>query len=281
MANSIERVSLYGDKPLILAEEDGAMSIEGDFAREPLEMYGHTLYPHLNHVRYLQSVYGPGVRDITRYLSYMQQTEAYKDGDTLTATTQWHEWLGPDVQLALHEPHTSRIARSIVMHSSQLDTVGQQGDTLIFTALHHDKGEALVGDIDYTQKTDAHEADEARAVKTVIEDVFPEYPSQLTDELVAVTWEPQTPEQRRLYFAFNIVERIGYLDTALKAAKVALYGDVSTVDRAALLTLATEVSGRHWEVLLQAENDLPAIAHYLSRVRGAAETVADLQLKID
>lgn len=123
----------------------------------------------------------------------------------------WVEVLGDDVNNLRHMPHTYRLAARfcIAQSLSEEDT-----DTLIVTAITHDWGEAIDGDIALPFKTVANEIKEQESYRLIAEDLLGKYEGE---ELSDKVWSILDKEDKELGDKFRAIEYLGYNTTAMRA----------------------------------------------------------------
>jgi hypothetical protein len=132
---------------------------------------------------------------------------------------RWQRLLGADVNNLHHLPLTHGLMTSMIKHI-KLDhpTLLRPGEARILqvAAITHDWAEAVVGDINYSSKTNADEEKEAAVFDGIIES----WPEEIHEELLSaadVVFGRDTGRPH-LITIFNFVERIGYMRTALRAS---------------------------------------------------------------
>jgi 5'-deoxynucleotidase YfbR-like HD superfamily hydrolase len=85
---------------------------------------------------------------------------------------------------------------------------------LLMTSLVHDWGEAVTGDISFDLKTEAHEKEEILRFRQILAELLGNrFSETIRNQLVEIAHSRDT----KLGAMFNIIERIGYLRTGLKA----------------------------------------------------------------
>ena len=121
----------------------------------------------------------------------------------------WEDLLGDDVNNLRHMPHTYEIARKFSKH----EKIG--GMLLRLTAITHDWGEAVVGDIALPDKENMSTADENRAYLDIAWDILGKESHDLL-EVPEVLWG-----EHKLSEPFKAIEYIGYCQTGLRAGRMA------------------------------------------------------------
>jgi 5'-deoxynucleotidase YfbR-like HD superfamily hydrolase len=125
---------------------------------------------------------------------------------------QWQEVLGDDVNNLRH----MLVILNIVDELQEKIKIGpEQMHLLKIAAVTHDWGEAIIGDVTYEKKTELLEDQEGQALKMIAEEIVnnKDTKTEILETLKEVIFNPtsQTGE------IFNIIERIGYLNTAILA----------------------------------------------------------------
>ena len=133
---------------------------------------------------------------------------------------QWELLLGPDVVLLTHPKVVAQIAEDFVSYEGV--TLTDEEQTLFSTAPWiHDLGELIIesdgiGDVSFDQKTDAHEKKEILIFDAVLNAI----PNSATKRLIKRAYQDVVIDRHsELGRMFNVVERIGYLLTAVRAYK--------------------------------------------------------------
>lgn len=131
---------------------------------------------------------------------------------------QWRFLLGPDVVLLTHPQVVAQIAEDFVAYEGI--TLSDEEKVLFSIAPWiHDLGELIIegdgiGDISFDQKTDAHEIKEFAVFNTVLNAI----PEGDKKEIIKRSYQEIVMNRdSRLGRMFNAVERIGYLQTAIRA----------------------------------------------------------------
>lgn len=124
----------------------------------------------------------------------------------------WEMLLGDDVNNLRHMPHTLEITRQFIRH----EKIG--GMLLRLTAISHDWGEAVVGDIALPDKEGQSTADEEKAYLDIAYELLGQ-DAHILSEVPKVLWGE--PGLHRLTEPFNAIEYIGYCQTGVRAGNVA------------------------------------------------------------
>lgn len=133
---------------------------------------------------------------------------------------EWIHLLGDDVLLGTHADVTAAIVVELLTHQENIGEPLEESDGLylITAALNHDWGEIIlkdqgVGDISYELKTMADEAIELSVFESICADL--EQSPEL--DMIKEAYYTVAQSKEGLGELFNIVERVGYLRTALRA----------------------------------------------------------------
>lgn len=134
---------------------------------------------------------------------------------------EWVEILGPDVLFLTHPVESARITHDLAATEEAYGKpFGAKLKNQLYTAPWiHDFGEIMIGnegigDISFDKKTDDHEHEEIKIFRKVMDALADPSDSQtLNDVYATIVMDRHSP----LGQAFNAVERIGYLETAVRA----------------------------------------------------------------
>jgi hypothetical protein len=142
------------------------------------------------------------------------------------STEQWTGMLGDDVNNLLHMPHTYTLAERFC-EGEGLDD--ETSDTLLTTAIVHDWGEAIIGDIPLPDKNTADEKAELVAFATIADKLLGNVRGQA---LTSRVWAVLGHENKEHGSMFRAIEYLGYCTTALRAKRVAdcLAANLITID---------------------------------------------------
>jgi len=153
------------------------------------------------HEIFSASEYGKKLESQTRFSDFQPATIS---NDT------WVGILGDDVNKLHHMPHTFRIAARFAI-AQEMNPADM--NTLLVTAMTHDWGKAIIGDIALPQKTKADEHLEEIAFRKIADTLLGAQGEQLSDTV----WSVLNYENEQLGDAFSAIENIGYSTTALRA----------------------------------------------------------------
>lgn len=158
--------------------------------------------PEQLHQTFAASEYGKTLNNAVRFADF-------KPVDISNQT--WVDVIGDDVNNLRHMPHTHRLAARFALKQtlSEDDT-----NILRVTAMTHDWGEAIDGDIPLPLKTKQDEVSEQKSYRLIAEDLLGKYEGE---ELSDTVWRVLDKEDKELGNAFCAIEYIGYNTTAMRA----------------------------------------------------------------
>lgn len=128
----------------------------------------------------------------------------------------WITLLGPDVDSLTHPEVTVGIAKQFVKNNriGGFSISDQEEVDVIVASWVHDWGEIIVGDITYENKSQDDEVKEMYAFNEIAKEIQnADIRRYVTDIYHTVVLNPKT----RTGAMFKIIERIGYMETALRA----------------------------------------------------------------
>jgi hypothetical protein len=131
------------------------------------------------------------------------------------STELWTGLLGDDVSNLDHMPHTYGITKTFCNYEGMGE---KDTNRLLVTAITHDWGEAIIGDIPLPDKTHNDEVNEKVAYAQVAYDGLG---AVLGGRLVNTVWPVLSHEEEDLADRFRAIEYIGYCTTAMRAGQVA------------------------------------------------------------
>lgn len=127
-------------------------------------------------------------------------------------TETWCDLLGDDVNNLRHMTYTHDLAKRFT-ELQEMD-----GEALHVTAITHDWGEAIIGDIPLPAKTSADDAAERFAYRRIAKELLGDKAKELAKVVMPVLFYHSVPEADM----FRSIEYVGYCATGLKAGRVAL-----------------------------------------------------------
>lgn len=185
--------------------------------------------------------------------------------------SEWIALLGPDVDNLRH--HEVVLSQTVdFLHDSKnqrprvhlTDFTPAEENLLISVAITHDWGERKNGDINRLLKTlDDEEAEMVELSRLIIE--FSN-DAGLAQSVIEVL----TDKESKLGRAFDSIERVGYLDTALKAAEE-YYKATGDELRYALASIVGSVFSNNLDILVGYADDYDYTKKYLIQNKGRLE----------
>ncbi len=171
---------------------------------------------------FANSHYGEKLRQAIRY-------GPYKPSEVVSE--EWVEILGPDVNNLEHLSFTLSLTRDFLRQSlnphlswekpvsndAQFDE--EEQEILCLTAVIHDWGEAVVGDIPWGDKNSSHAEAELKVLRRQINELCNGRFEVLISKMNMAAEIALSGENIKLGQAFNAIEMIGYGSTALRAWK--------------------------------------------------------------
>jgi hypothetical protein len=155
--------------------------------------------------------------DFGKVLASRVRYERYKPAEVTNEC--WVELLGADVNNLTHLTLTYGLTQDFVRLTDQLqpDYLSEdEGQILQIAALIHDWAESIVGDVSFGDKTDRDEQEERQAFESHVAEFYTGDAISLIDRARKEVVFDHTGESK-LGGAFNAIERVGYLRTALRA----------------------------------------------------------------
>lgn len=216
--------------------------------------------PEQFHQTFAASPYGETLVGRTRFGNFQAD---------VVSNELWETLLGDDVNNLKHMPHTYRLAARFCIQQSLNE---EDTRTLVTTAMTHDWGEAVIGDIALPDKTNSDTKREEVAFRAIADDLFGAEGEELSD----MVWKVMNHEDERLGDMFTSIENAGYCMTAARAGYVAdgITHDLITLDLPRIDRL--KVMGG----LFSLEHDLqaktyPLLAGYIKKYKGLGDIVLE------
>ncbi|MEX2033362.1 MAG: hypothetical protein WD889_02265 [Candidatus Colwellbacteria bacterium] len=191
------------------------------------------------------SSYGKILRQRVRYGPYKQEELSNED---------WVRILGPDVNNLEHLKTTLAIANEFIhlarhphleWQSGEVNFGPKEEELLCLTAVIHDWGEAVVGDILWHRKTSDIDAEkEFAALTKIVEEICrPRYERLLMEKIYLAANIAFLKGDNALNRVFNAMEHIGYANNVFRAWKERLNYDGMT--HQVLSGIAKKLTGDH------------------------------------
>lgn len=218
------------------------------------------------HNAFAETEYGRRAAESLRYERYNLAKSSQEE---------WIGLLGPDVGGLTHGPLTRRLAKSFIQHSreSQPGLLNGGEEVLLeVTAIAHDWGEAIegIGDVTYSENTDEKKEREKAELLANL-DNFYEGSTDKVKELIQTGITDiafNSGANEKLARVFNAIERVGYVRTALRAAKVIRNGQYPEHD-AGLRWLIVDVFANQIAKLDEYASEYAAVDFYLTNQHAA------------
>ncbi len=174
-------------------------------------MSTHEVFVPKNHIDVLFAAYRDRLSQQLRYERFMENE----------TSAEWERLLGPDVIALTHPRVTAEITESFIAYQESRGThlTAEEQSLLRTTPWIHDLGEIVlpefgICDISFDQKNSAHEREEFLVFTKVIELL----PQSAEKDLIRNAFiEVAFHKASKLGRMFNAIERIGYLETAIRA----------------------------------------------------------------
>ncbi|NTV41464.1 MAG: hypothetical protein HGA61_04320 [Candidatus Moranbacteria bacterium] len=222
------------------------------------------------------SEHGKGLASQVRYARYKPE------GIT---SNYWLQILGPDVCNLMHMLVMLGITKEFVVscggdsRNGYVRFTRKEQHILQLVAVTHDFGEAVIGDITADKKTLANEHEEMQHLERILLELSASDNGLISRDEISQILNVLSDKTSKLGHAFNIIERLGYLATAIQAwnssLKVEMYGEglcvnfkwlVSNVlgnqickilDASWLYPMAQTFLDRHFGLISQAFDEMP------------------------
>jgi 5'-deoxynucleotidase YfbR-like HD superfamily hydrolase len=209
------------------------------------------------HTAFAESEYGAILAANVRYDKY-RPPEVSKE--------RWEELLGPDVNNLDHLFDTYQITNIFIAHTERLQPgllVPHDRAVLRVAAIIHDWGESIVPDVNYTEKTEADEITERQAFAANLQNFYTGDDETIRELIVEAADTVIFDRESRLGSMFNVIERIGYLQTGLRADQHAREATAPDCEDNLRWLTADVLSNNHTTSLIVQSPRLLAIQHFL------------------
>ena len=207
-------------------------------------------------------------------LSAQVRYERYMPADI--SKEDWVRLLGADVSNMAHMRLTFGLTKAFLKyaeapHESWQGPISEavrfnpeEKRLLMLTAITHDWAESITGDHSYDLKQAHHEEEEHKVLSGLVQR------SDLSRQDAEAVLSILGDKTSKLGRAFNAIERVGYVRTALQACHVAERGHAESIAgaRENLSWLVSNVLGNQIEALVGYASTLPPVRNYLSLNRG-------------
>jgi hypothetical protein len=207
------------------------------------------------HQSFAETELGATLADRIRY-------EKYKPAEV--SNERWEDLLGADVNNLAHMPLTYGLTRSMIrnLQDTQPGFLNDhEEEVLQVTALIHDQAEAIVGDINYNDKTPEDEVEEMHHLSAILDEHYEGDTSDIKHIILEAAEVMKSPDSK-LGHVFNTIERIGYMRTALRAAEHVKRGAAPDCEEE-LRWMTADVLGNHTVTLMERADDYIPVRIYL------------------
>lgn len=190
--------------------------------------------------------------------------ERYKPASV--TNERWVELLGADVNNLTHLTLTYGLTQDFIRTTERLQPgylAEEDEQTLQVAALIHDWAESIVGDISYGDKTPADEVEEQLIFEAHVVEFYGGGAMDLIDRARKEIVFDHAGESK-LGGAFNAIERVGYLRTALRASDHVIAHDAPDCEHGLRWIVADVLSQQPTPLQNHAES-LKAVKQYLLR----------------
>ncbi|HVI60907.1 MAG TPA: hypothetical protein VM535_01980 [Candidatus Saccharimonadales bacterium] len=209
------------------------------------------------HASFAATEYGRALSESVRYDKYRPSHVTHE---------RWQELLGPDVNNLNHLVDTYHLSSDFIGHTDRLQPglLSPRDKAVIKVgAVIHDWGESILPDINYFEKTEADEAAEIQVFNDNLANFYPAADPEVQDLIAEATTEVIFDRESRLGGIFNVIERIGYLRTGLKANQHAREGTAADCEDYLRWLGASVMSSDHITHLIEKGDELSAAHHFL------------------
>jgi hypothetical protein len=201
---------------------------------------------------------------------------------------KWIELLGKDVSNLYHLYVSLIITKEFITNCKDPIENGnetvlpealfsdQEQKYLLFTSVTHDWAEAIIGDIPLTSKKESDEDKEMTILGELYHQILGK--GEKSEELEHLAFEVKTiltDRSTKLGKAFNAIERIGYLKTAMRSWYVSKRIDDETAKKRTE-RLAVRVVTIHHPKLFEYATLYPAVLNYLQYRRRPLADIFDI-----
>lgn len=138
--------------------------------------------------------------------------------------SDWIALLGPDVCNLNHALVIFEITYGFLIQCAcyRLPLFNEERKTLLLSAIIHDWGEAVVGDITKDRKTEDDMNKESHALKKICSELIPQYQNGILRPVLQTAIDNVFGDPNlKLCKIFSIIENLGYMDTCIKAWQAA------------------------------------------------------------
>ena len=135
---------------------------------------------------------------------------------------EWEKLLGFDVNNLKHHLVVYNQTKNFINEDKNQNAYPINHQTLLLlTSINHDWGESIVGDVMFDLKDEEHEIKEEKAIKKIFNELIFSFNDKELNELfnltINITKNRQTEKNDDLSHRFNMIERLGFLETGINA----------------------------------------------------------------
>lgn len=225
------------------------------------------------HEIFSKTKYGKKLNDQIRFSDFVEEDER----------DEWEQILGVDVNNLKHMLLMYGLTRFFLRYSAKEEFSPEEQEILLLTSIIHDWPEAIGGDISQPHKTKEDEERERELLPRMINEILlTPFSSEITEPSLSTTVQGPIDLHNNIQMAietafdkgstlgkvFNVIERIGYLRTALHAWQQSNSGKLPEDLNYRLKRLANEVMIYDIENLISDSHIYPAVGIFLAKAQG-------------
>lgn len=226
------------------------------------------------------------ITEITgKHKNCLENTPRYARFMIHESISEWTSILGPDVLLLTHREATAKITKTFLSYNEKQgqQLLAEEKFQLFLASQIHDWGEIMVenqgiGDITFDGKNNIMEAAEATIFNKIISSVGEE---SIKEKFSVVYWDIVMNRDTKLGEIFNAIERIGYLQTAIRAFVGREDGKKIENWRG----LAGNVLSNQMQEVLKYSKKYPYVFYFLVKEKASIEKifedVGDIEVSLD
>lgn len=230
-------------------------------------------------IKFSKTKYGDTLKSNIRFSEFKPEN---------ISNEKWIELLGKDVSNLYHLYVSLIITKEFITNcknpfykenktiSPEVLFTDEEKKYLLFTSVTHDWAEAIIGDIPLTSKKETDEDKEMKILRELYHQVLGE--GKEGDELEHLAFQVKnilTDRSTKLGKAFNAIERIGYLKTAMRSWYLSKHLE-DEIAKKRIERLAVRVVTIHHPKLFEYATLYPAVLSYLHYRRKPLGDIFDL-----
>lgn len=209
---------------------------------------------------FANSSYGKRLRREVRYGLYKPEE---------LSNEEWVKVLGPDINNLEHLKTTFEVAGNFIYHArhphpewvGEINFSEEEERTLCLTAVIHDWGEAVMGDIQWHRKTAKDRQNEFEILKGLIEELCRYKFVDPIVEKMYLAADVAFDKDEKLSPAFNAIEHVGYAKNAFHFWKEG--GKREGLVSKLLLAISKKLIADHYSTWQRYEKIYPGTHHFL------------------